>query len=402
VQGDGYAGTIDAETGGTADINGANILGRWKHTFSDVSDMSLQVYYDRTGLVDPFPASGVIPAGLLQDNLDTYDLDFQQRIDWGERNNIVWGLGYRFTHDVVAAAPTVAFLPPIFDQSLYSGFVQDKIMLLKNVFLTMGTKLEHNDYTGFEIEPSARLQWNMTEKQMVWGAISRAVRTPSRYERNLYEPNPTYELFLAGNPNFQSETLIAYELGYRAQLFRTVSTSISGYYNTYGDLRSLGYSRGMTLPVMFQNNDEGNTYGFEYSATYQPVNWWRVRGGYDLLKEDIYVKPGQTDIFDALDNTADPQQQFSVRPSLDLAKNIEADSALRWVDRLHINNGATLGIVPSYFELDARLAWHLNKRIDISVVGQSLLHDYHVEYGFPSTTREEIPRSVYGKVTCQF
>jgi iron complex outermembrane receptor protein len=314
----------------------------------------------------------------------------------------VWGLGYRFTHDVVGDAPTVAFVPTILDHSLYSGFVQDKIRLLNNVFLTLGTKVEHNDYTGFEVEPSGRVQWNFTEKQMVWGAISRAVRMPSRYDRDLYEPNPAYELFLAGNPNFQSETLVAYELGYRAQLFRAVSTSISGFYNTYNNLRSLGYSSGTSLPVMFQNNDEGTTYGFEYSATYQPANWWRVRGGYDLLKEDIRVKPGDVDLFDALNETADPQQQFSVRPSLDLGKNIEMDSALSWVDTLHNNNGATPGTVPSYFELDGRLAWHLNKRIDVSVVGQNLLHDHHPEYGFPSTTREEIPRSVYGKVAVQF
>jgi iron complex outermembrane receptor protein len=402
LQGDGYGGDINVPTGDNATVNGGNVLGRWKHTFSDVSDMTLQAYYDRTDLVDPFPASGTIPSGFLRDSLDTYDVDFQHHFELGERNDIVWGLGYRFTHDVVGNAPTVAFLPPVLDHSLYSGFVQDKIRLLRNVYFTLGTKIEHNDYTGFEFEPSGRLQWNITDKQMVWGAVSRAIRMPARYDRNLFEPNPSVALFLEGNPDFQSETLIAYEVGYRAQLFRTISTSVSGYYNSYDRLRSLGFANGTAPPVEFQNNNEGNTYGFEYSATYQPVDWWRVRGGYDLLKEDIHVKPGDVDLFGSLAETADPQQQFSVRPSLDLMKNLELDSALRWVDTLHNNNGATPGTVPSYFELDARLAWRLNKRIELSVVGQSLLHDQHPEYGFPGPTREQIPRSVYGKVTCWF
>jgi iron complex outermembrane recepter protein len=288
------------------------------------------------------------------------------------------------------------------DHNLYSGFVQDKIMLLNNVFLTLGTKIEHNDYTGFEYEPSGRVQWNVTQKQMVWAAVSRAVRMPARYDRNLFEPNPAIELFLEGNPNFQSETLIAYEVGYRAQVARQLTTSISGFYNTYNNLRSLGFANGTAPPVEFQNNNEGTTYGFEYSATYQPVDWWRIHAGYDLLKEDIHVKPGDVDLFASLAETADPQQQFSVRPSLDLTKNLEVNSALRWVDTLHNNNGATPGTVPSYFELDARLAWHLNKRIEISIVGQSLLHDQHPEYGFPGPTREQVPRSVYGKVTCRF
>ncbi|HEX3856118.1 MAG TPA: TonB-dependent receptor, partial [Verrucomicrobiae bacterium] len=127
--------------------------------------------------------------------------------------------------------------------------------------------------------------------------------------------------------------------------------------------------------------------------------WWRLHGGYDLLKEQIRVKPGQIDINDALNETSDPQQQFSIRSSMDLPKNVELDAGLRWVDTLHNNSGATVGTVPSYFEMDARLAWHPTKHLEFSVVGQNLLHDQHPEYGFPGPTREEIVRSVYGKIS---
>ena len=157
--------------------------------------MSLQLYYDRTHLADPIPAFEIgaltlAPAGVLTDDLDTYDLDFQHHFHLGDWNNIVWGVGYRFTHEADNNAPAVAFLPPVQDQNLYSGFVQDEIRLRENLFFTMGTKLEHNDYTGFEVEPSGRLQWNVTPNQMVWAAVSRAVRTPSRIDVNLSEPGP--------------------------------------------------------------------------------------------------------------------------------------------------------------------------------------------------------------------
>ncbi len=188
LQGDFYDGNENEEAGGSAGVAGGNILGRWSHTLSDDSDLSLQLYYDRTHLADPEPGVGLESAGTLTDDLDTYDLDFQHHFHLGQRNNIVWGLGYRFTHDVDNNAPAFQFLPSVLDQSLYSGFVQDEIMLHEKLFLTLGTKVEHNDYTGFEVEPSGRLQWNVTTKQLLWGAVSRAVRTPSRIDRDLFEP----------------------------------------------------------------------------------------------------------------------------------------------------------------------------------------------------------------------
>jgi len=413
LQGDYYAGHENVNTGGRANVSGGNLLGRWSHTFSESSDMSLQMYYDRTHLADPIPGLVIgpitlAPSGILTDDLDTYDLDFQHHFVVAGRNNIVWGLGYRFTRETDQNAPALAFLPPRLDHNLFSAFLQDEITLCDNLFLTLGTKIEHNDYTGVEVEPSGRLQWNVTSNQMVWAAVSRAVRTPSRIDRDLSQPAPGGPLvLLQGNRDFESETVIAYELGYRAQPMPKLQTSVSAFYNDYDHVRSTTTnstldSFNLPFPFFFQNNVAGKTYGFELSANYQLLDWWRLHGGYDLLEEDLRIKPGKSDINNALNEVADPQQQFSIRSSMDLPKNVDFDTTLRWVDELHNNNGATVGTVPSYFELEARVAWRPVKNLELSIVGQNLLHDHHPEYGFPGPAREEIVRNVYGKISWQF
>jgi len=401
LQGDVYASGEHVPTGGSAKTSGGNLLGRFSHTFSEDSDLSLQVYYDRTHLYDPVPKSAFAPAGILVNDLDTYDVDFQHRLGLADWNHLVWGLGYRFTRDASQNAPALAFRPPVLNQDLFSGFVQDEIKIMRQLSLTLGTKVEHNDYTGFEVEPSARVQWDVATNHMAWGAVSRAVRTPSRIDRDAFEPNPPPRI-LGDSPHFLSETLIAYELGYRAQIGPRFATSVSGFYNEYDDVRSLGFTPATIVPLFFQNNLEGSTYGLELSASYQVTSWWRLHGGYDLLKEHLRVKPGQVDLNHALNETSDPQQQFSLRSSMDLPGNVEFDPMLRWVDTLHNNNGGVVGTVPSYFELDVRVAWHITKHLELAVVGQSLLHDHHAEYGLPSPNREEIERSVYGKLTWRF
>jgi iron complex outermembrane recepter protein len=411
VQGDYYAGYENVDTGGTAEVSGGNLLERWTHTFSSDSDMSLQVYYDRTFLKDPIPASDAFEHfGFLTDALNTYDVDFQHRFHLGDWNNIVWGLGYRFTQDQVENAPSLAFLPAHFDEDLYSAFLQDEIKLHENLFLTLGSKIEHNVYTGFEYEPSGRLQLNLTPDQMFWGAISRAVRAPSRVDEDEFIPTgiPLKGLgyLIGGGSNFVSEKLLAYELGYRAQLSPKVSTSISTFYNVYSDVRSLSPTTNAyvkppfnfpAIPYVYENNVEGQTYGFELTANYQVLDWWRLHAGYDYLKEYLHVKPGQVDINNALNEIADPQNQVFLRSAMDLPHGLELDADARWVDRLHINDGAVVGIVPSYFEMDSRLAWHATKHLELALVGENLLQSQHPEYGFPGPDRVEIARSVYAK-----
>ena len=412
LQGDFYTGKTGVTPGGEGtpfaqgNAYGGNLLGRWTHTFAEDNDITLQMYYDRTHLNAPFQSASLfgtnIPAGPLIDDLDTFDIDFQNRIPLGARHRLVWGLGYRFTHDVVQDAPLVAFIPNRLDQNLFNGFVQDEIQLCEKVYLTLGTKLEHNDYTGFEVEPSARLQWNATDSQMFWGAISRAVRTPSRYDHDLFEPGPSYGTLLgSSNSMFRSEDVIAYELGYRAQMGKKVSASLSAFYNNYDNLRSLNLTAG-GLPVVFQNNLEGDTWGFELSADYQLLEWWRVHAAYDFLKESIRVKPGLNDLNHALNETADPQHQVFVRSSMDLPCHLAWDVGLRWIASVRNNNGGTAGTLPSYFELDSRLAWQPTKQLEFSIVGENLLHDRHAESGFAGPSQEQVERSVYAKVSWRF
>jgi iron complex outermembrane recepter protein len=407
LQGDLYDGHENQQTGGEANTSGDNVLARWTHKVSEISDFSLQTYFDQTHLADPVPAlalSGLVlaPAGNLYDDLTTYDVDFQHRFQVGALNRVVWGVGYRFIRDAVLNAPALGFIPPDADLNLYSAFIQDQVALRSNVSLTLGSKLEHNDFTGYEIEPDVRMSWMVDSNQAVWSAVSRAVRTPSLIDRDLSEATPPHYAILKGNPDFSSEAVLAYELGYRTQISSQFMASVSGFYNQYSDVRSTNYTAETILPFYFQNDLEGHTYGVESSGNYSVTDAWTLHAGYTWLREHLRVKPGGFDLNDALNETADPKGQFSLRSSLNLPWRMEVDSDVRWVDTLVTNNGSVAGTVPSYFELNTRLAWHASKGAEFSIVGQNLLHDHHAEYGFPGPPRVEIERSVYAKLDWRY
>src|SRR5205823_3694158 len=253
LQGDLYNGTEADGINGEAGRSGANVLGRWTHAAASGASMSVQVYYDHTYLSQPFAAAppnppffAGFPAASLTDDLNTTDVDFQYHFGWGTRQKLAWGLGYRSTHETDNDVSLVRFTPSALDQALYSGFLQDEIQLASGVYLTVGSKLEHNDYTGYEVEPSGRVQWSLDSRQLLWAAISRAVRTPSRYDHDLLIPsgliNPPPPLqfpatYLQGSADFRSEALVAYEAGYRAELAPGLTGSLSAFYNDYRALR---------------------------------------------------------------------------------------------------------------------------------------------------------------------
>ena len=398
-QGDLYDHSQSRAVLDDADLNGGNLLSRWTHTLENDSELSLQIYYDRTRLSQDIAGIPAAPApGRFTDTLDTYDVDFQHSIFVGDRHYLVWGLGYRRTHNVVQSAPALGFTPAVLDQDLYSAFIQDKITFGDGWAFTLGTKIEHNDYTGVEWEPSGRLQWEITPAQMVWGAVSRAVRMPSRIDRDLRQPSVGPATGVGGE-DFASETVIAYELGYRAQVTDRVLASISVFYNHYDDLRSVGPTPVTVLPLTIENNLEGDTYGFELTSTFEVSKSWRLHAGYTFLHSDLRVKSGEIDLNNALAETADPKHQFQLRSSWDLPRRFEFDVGVRWVDTLRVNNAGTAARVPSYYEMDARLAWRPTDDLELSLVGQSLLHDSHLEYGRPGPAREEIQRGVYAKLT---
>jgi iron complex outermembrane receptor protein len=408
VQGDYYSGDEGIATGRAAHISGANLLAHWTHASSADTTTNVQAYYDRTHLSDPVPplvlnSIPLAPAGVLVDDLDTWDVDFDQSLRLGERHRLVWGLGLRHTHDVVSNSPGLAFLPTQLDQDLYSAFVQDDWTVRDGLVVTAGTKLEHNDYTGLEVQPNARVQWNFAPDHLLWAAMSRAVRTPSRVDRDVIEPLPPAPLILLeGSPDFVSETVIAHELGYRAQFGSDVTASISAFYNVYDDVRSTSPNPATIIPFVFRNELEGDTWGVELSANWQLRDWWRLHGGLVVLEESIRIEPGGSDLNAGHNETADPEHWATLRSSMDFPHALQLDADLRCIGRRNINSGPTVGPVPGYTEVDVRLGWHASANLELSLVGQNLLHARHPEYGFPSPDRPEIARSVFGKLVWQF
>lgn len=388
LQGDGYNGIIGQVGSDTIRVNGANLLGRWSRTLEENSELKLQAYYDNT--------HRRIPGSFTQD-INTYDLDFQHRRLYGAAHDFVWGLSYRLVQDDVANTPANAFLPPRVGREFFSAFVQDEIALRKDLLhLTMGSKLEHHDYTGFEVEPSVRLAWTPDREQTFWGAISRAVRTPSRVDRDLFSPaTPPYRI--AGGEKVVSEKLVAYEVGYRVQVLPSLALALASFINDYDDLRSLEpLTPPLAFPVEASSGLRGRSSGAELTADWQVISRWRLRASWTELRVHSEPQTGASADRSARDSISrDPNRQLSLRSFLELAPGWEGDAALRYVAPIHNQS------VPGYTELDLRLGWRPTSAWEFSLLGQNLLHPQHPEFNNPGA-RRELQRSLYGKVSWRF
>lgn len=389
LQGDLYDTYLEKEEGDPG-VVGGNVLARLTRTFSDSSSMRLQTYYDRTYLRIPSPA------GTFEDDLTTVDVEFQHGFKSGARHHIVWGLGYRFTHDDVTNSSALGFDPEDLNQNLFTVFAQDEINIFKNLFLTVGSKIEHNAYVGFIVEPSTRIRWNLDNNRIVWAAVSRAVRAPSRIDRDAtIPPDP---VILAGNDNFQSETVIAWESGFRSHIGDRATTSVSIFYNQYDDVRSAVTHPETIFPVTFENGVEGETYGLEFTLTCQVTEWWQLFTSYNFLETDLRVKEGKSDINNARNELADPQNQFTLRSAFNLPYRISINPSFRWVDDLIVNDEGEGRAVASYAELNAKITWAATDNLSISVAGRNLLNNHHLEYDFANREPIELERSIYGKI----
>ena len=387
LQGDFYDGQVDHLATQSTDIKGGNILARWSRRISSRSDLSLQFYYDRTHRS---------MAPIFAEDLSTYDIDFQHRLHFGERNELIWGLGYRQIDQDILNSPSLAFLPAHVMRRRYNGFVQDEIVLVKDrLNLTVGTKVEHNNYTGVEFQPSGRIMWKIDRRQMAWGAVSRAVRTPSRIDRELFVPaKPPF--LIAGGPDFTSEESLSYELGYRSQPHDRVSVSVAAFFNDYDDLRSVEQiNPPRPFPVKIGNGLKGHSYGAELTANYYVNNWWHLHAGFTEMRIKIRPTLTSTDRSNGSGESHDPNRRLLLRSSIDPFQHIQFDSVFRYVSGIENQR------LPGYAELDLRLAWRPSSSLEFSLAGQNLLHDRHAEFGSP-TMRQEIERSVYGKVVWRF
>jgi iron complex outermembrane recepter protein len=277
--------------------------------------------------------------------------------------------------------------------------VQDEVPLgTDRLRLTLGTKVEHNDYTGVEVQPTGRLAWSLFQRQLLWGAISRAVRTPAQVDRGLHLPIvPGTQLFLiAGGPDFVSEELLAYELGYRSEPHDRLTVTVAAFDNNYDHVRSLEpLAPPAPFPLVFANGQTGTSYGVELTGEYRVTDWWRIRSSYMGMRLRIRPAPGSMDKTFGSTESHDPNQYGTLRQSVDLPAHLQLDVGFRHVGQI-VNHA-----VPAYGEADGRLAWQATPRLECSVVGRNLLHAHHAEFG-ALATRKDLERSVSGNVVWRF
>ncbi len=392
----------------SSSLSGGNVLGRWKHAFSPHSDTTLQVYFDRAAR----------NSTIYGEWTNTSDIDFQHHIGMGSRQDIVWGVGYRYISYATTGSLYTSFNPAFRSVQLFTSFVQDEIVLKPDrLSLTIGAKVEHNDFSGFEFQPSARITWNVTKDDMLWASYSRARRTPSPTERGINValtafPGPggvPVLLTLLGSPDTVSENLDAFEVGYRAQLRANISLDLSTFYNRYGDLQTLEPGAPflelnpspphLNVPLIFANEMHGESHGLEMAVNWKVTDRWTLSPGFAFERIHLQTNPASQDTTSVSTGEGNnPHIQAQLRSSLALPRRFEWNTSVYFVGRLPAEQ------VPSYTRLDSGLTWRASDRVAVSLVGQNLLQDLHLEAR--SSDQGEISglikRSVYVKLTWQF
>jgi iron complex outermembrane receptor protein len=389
---------------------GAHILTQWTRDLGDGAEIAVQGFIDYSDIE--------IVQG--EERRLTLDIAAQHALPLGERHDLLWGVGFRSIGDKIVNSEFVAFADTERSAQIYSGFVQDTFKAAENLDVVLGAKFEHNDYTGFEVQPSARFVWRARDAVTVWGAISRAVRTPSRAEDDIrsiaavippgFPGNPgplPLALQFTGDRNINSETLLAYELGARFRLADTISLDVTGFFNKYADLRGsrigtpgleLVPTPHVVLPLTVDELVDADTYGVEAVLDWQVATNWRLQATYAYLSIDGDV-PVFPDVRAGAPGGADPSHTANLRSLLDLTKALKVDAALRFVDDLE-----GFGI-NSYVALDARLAWRVNDQLELAVTGRNLTDGEHFEFGTDpsfSTVPTSVERSVFATVSAKF
>jgi iron complex outermembrane receptor protein len=336
---------------------GHNLLARWNRSFSENSSVQIQGYYDYSER----------RAASTADRVATVDIEGQYNLTSGS-HNLVGGLGIRTTRDEFFNPLNLFQLDPRKERLwIGSGFIQDRFALSSQVSVIAGVKVESSSFSGLQVLPNVRLAWQPSAKAMLWASASRAVRTPSRIDRDLVATG-----FLASAPDFASEKLIAFEGGFRGQPTRHTSLSASIYYHHYYDLRSARFL-GSPWPVQLNNDLGGSAYGIEAWGTQQLAPWWRVSGGGTLIKRNFRVRPGGVDAGGAASIGRDPGYTLSLRSQISLPQGLTFDAGIRAQDAIENPH------IDGYVEADARIGWMLGKGIELYVAGDNLLHRKHLE-----------------------
>ncbi len=393
--------TIDDRQINTA----GNVLGHWVHTFDNGSGTSLQISSDYEHRRSQFEVDAV---------REMTDVDFNYHLSLGSRNDVVWGLGYRFENDDLRPGLAVQILPLHSSDNLFSSFFQDEIRLAGPLTLTVGSKLEHNAFTGLEYEPSVQLVWTPSENHTLWASAARAVRQPSLVDFGLQNdlsivalPNGSFAIpTLFGNPKTRNEELRDYEAGYRTSLSKHVSLDVTGFWSFYlgvvtrePGIPFLATSPGpphLVLPLVWANEGHAFDSGAEFSATWDATSRWRLRSGYSFLNMSVAGDPSSHDTTIAGTGGDSPKHQFQVSSWWKVHKNVDWDTTLMFVSDL-----PTLH-VPAYTRLDTRIGWRIGEFVELSVAGQNLLRPGHMEFYDPALHATDVQRSVFGKITWRF
>ena len=372
LQGDLYRDSEDQPAPFVRETStGGDLLGRWTHTTQGGGALQVQAYYDDVRVMAP---------GANHESLQTYDLEAQHSFALAGRHQIVWGAGFRLTQDnfVVQSTPALSGAFEFFNpqkRTLTQGdvFAQDTITLAPSFKLTVGLKLEADPYNSVEPLPDLRASWKVDDKTLLWAAISRAVRAPSRLDRDFNEAVGP-QLFLTGG-QFVPEELVAYEIGYRAQPWSPLSVSISAFYNDYRRLRSFEFSPVTVLPLIIENRLQGDAYGVEAWAAYQATGWWRLTAGANWLHKDLRFQPGASGQGGTQIAGNDPPYQVSLGSMMNLSHGATLNLDLRDVGALPAPASK------AYVELNGRVAWAISSRVEIALVGANLLNPRHEELG---------------------
>lgn len=350
---------------------GQSLVVRWTHDYAEGSQTMLQFWYDRFSYDDY----------ALDEERQTYDVEFQQAFWWEENQHIVWGANHRRTSDKIRNGPLLALIPTSRRDNLSSLFVQDEIVLAaRRLRLTLGTKLEHNDYSGTEWQPNVRIAWVQDRNNTFWSAVSRAIRSPSRLESDISAPP-----FVTGNANFDSEKLVAYEMGYRSRVATQTWLDTTVFYNVYRDLLSIE-------GVVLANKLRGTTSGVEVAGRWLVNSAWRYNVAYTYLDMDLIAEADSIDVArpTTIANSA-PRHQVVVRAAWSPSSTVEVDATLRYIDTLEALS------VPSYLTADIGIGWRPRPSLRLSIVGQNLLDRSHPEQSGVTTT--EVQRGLYLKMS---
>lgn len=367
--------------------SGGHALARLAQERADGSGFSLQAYWDfehRENL-----------KGFRQER-DTLDFDFRQHTGWLGWNELVWGLGYRYRRTDTRASVDIALDPERHETDLATAFLQDTITLADDrLFMMLGTKLEHNDFTGWEVQPSGRLWWTPDDRHTFWTAVSRTVRRPSLIEDSLASrlalPTDAGVVVstLRGNEALDAEELLAYEAGFRTRFGESVALDVAGFFNDYEELIriDLGPEGGR-----FRNGGEAETRGVEVSVTWQAAPRWRIEGSYSF----VHVHARASGLQEP--DRVTPRHQAQLHSYLDLSEDLNFDAHLFWTDE------TTRFDIDPHLRLDLGITWRPRPGVELSLWGQDLLEGRHSESRAIANQEAlaRIERGVYGRASWRF